>query len=153
VVTLSTPTASVEAPGKAELVAAEARWADAVGASSYRFTYQPQCFCPHDPYVVTVTDGVVTAVRFAGKAQSGQPLPPLTGIATVAAMFRQLHDAYDGGGDDAPPAAEVKVAYDATYGYPSSVFIDWDKNSADEEAGYSLSGFRILTPTPSASAS
>ena len=43
-------------------------------------------------------------------------------------------------------ADEVYVEYHPVYGFPKSIFIDYDKNSADEEHGWSIRNFEVLPP-------
>jgi heat shock protein HslJ len=57
-------------------------------------------------------------------------------------LFAELHRAYD----DAKPAAEVQVTYDARRGFPTTAFIDWDANAADEESGYAISKLGAAPP-------
>ncbi len=129
-------------PGAAALAAAEARW-KAKAPASYSFIYEPSCFCPRTKLLVTVVDGDVTSVT-AAPGQHDDPnafVPPVADTPSAETLFADLRRAYS----DAKPAADVQVTYDAEYGYPASVFIDWDVNAADEETRYGISA---LTATP-----
>ena len=137
-----TPSASpsrTPAPGVEALTAAEARW-KAKSLTSYSFTYEPGCFCPRTKLIMTVVDSAVTSVKVA-PGQSADPyianyMPTLAEAATMETLFAQLRKAY---GDK--PAAVVEASYDPEFGFPTSVFVDWDTMMADEETRYAVSGF------------
>ena len=109
---------------------ARARWA-AADLDDYRMTLTRSCFCPEyyrGPFEVAVDDGEVTAVGFQGREL------PADRVLTVDALFDLLAEAYASG------AARVEVTYDATLGYPTSLYIDQDEQMADEEVGYTVEG-------------
>jgi heat shock protein HslJ len=128
------PSKPTSAPAAA-LAAAEAKWKNNALAS-YSFRYEPSCFCPRTKVVVTVVNGRVTSVKVApGQDAAGAFVPAVADAPTVEKLFADLHRAYGG----AKPAAAVQVTYDAERGFPTSAFIDWDANAADEESGYAIS--------------
>jgi hypothetical protein len=113
------------------LAAARARWT-AAGVDDYSYTLSRQCFCPPEfigPFNVTVRDGAVRSVTREGAPVNTSQVP----IPTVPAIFDEIAAAIDAG------AAEVRVEYDATLGYPTELWIDQDRMMADEETGYSIS--------------
>lgn len=118
-----------------ELAEARARW-QAAGPSHYRFVYEVSCFCPEDargPFTITVRDGAVQEVLFQGR-----PLDPADPRhPTVDGLFAMLGEAFD------EDAELVRVAYDATLGYPVSAYVDYQARMADEELGFTVSA---LTP-------
>lgn len=139
----SIPPLPSASPTPTPLAAAEARW-KSKSLTSYSFIYEPNCFCVRTKLLVTVVDGAVISVKAApGQENIGEPHVPAVGDApSVEKLFADLHRAYD----DAKPAADVQVTYDAEYGFPATAFIDWDTAMADEETGYTVSEL-AATPT------
>lgn len=117
-----------------EYTEARLAWA-ASGVTSYEVTVTPTCFCINRPVVVVVRNGVVESRRFVS---DGQPVPATLAEAypTVDGIFDLIAKA------EREHAASVTAKYDARYGYPLSVYIDWQAGVADEESGYALSGFQ-----------
>lgn len=114
--------------GDPALAAARARWA-ASGPDAYTMTQSRSCFCPRDvtgPFEVTVRDGAVTSVTL-----DGAPVPTDRAV-TVDALFDLIAEAH------ARSAAEVRVSYHPSLGYPTEIWIDYDRQMADEEAGYAV---------------
>jgi hypothetical protein len=112
------------------LETARARW-DAAGVDDYSYTISRGCFCPPEfigPFQVAVRDGaIVSATRDGAAVDTAQ-----VQIPTVPAIFDEIAEAIEAG------AAEVRVTYDATLGYPTDVWIDQDRMMADEEMGYAV---------------
>ena len=52
---------------------------------------------------------------------------------TIPGLFNLIQDAIDTG------AYSLEAQYDAEFGYPTEVFIDYVSNIADEERGFSAS--------------
>lgn len=109
---------------RAALDAARERWA-ATGWTSYRFIFTPSCFCPQDDVTVDVIGG-----RPVGGDDTGQ-------ARSVEQWFDEIETAIG-------TAADVRVTYDDT-GAPSSLHIDVDEMTADEEFGYELVGVEPAT--------
>ncbi len=111
------------------LADARARWA-AHGPDAYTMTQSRSCFCPREvtgPFEVTVRDGEVASVALDGASV------PTDRARSVEALFDLIADAH------ARDAAEVRVSYDPALGYPTEVWIDYDRQMADEETGYTMS--------------
>jgi hypothetical protein len=107
---------------------ARALWVEA-DLDDYRMTLLRSCFCPEDyrgPFEVAIEDGTVAEVTF-----QDQDLPTDRAL-TVEALFDLLDDAY------AQDAARVDVSYHPTLGYPTSLYVDYDTQVADEEIGYTV---------------
>lgn len=144
------PACSVVSPstppeGAAAVQANARKWA-AANVRGYTFTYERQCFCTAEtrgPFVVTVTNGQVASVRrlAGGMTSDGQPMagPEDTrpeNRLRIEDFFALLTGAHRDG------AAEVRAVYDARLGFPTSIWIDRDRQMADEEVGYQLSDLR-----------
>lgn len=111
------------------LALARERWI-ARAPASYAFTMQLACFCAErGPMRVSVVNGAVVSVRPVGSDQElderyrgpYRPIPDLFGVVS-SAIDR--------------PAYRIRAEYDPRFGYPADVFIDFQRNVADEEYGF-----------------
>ena len=127
-----------DAADRRALSRARALW-QRVGPSSYRYVYARRCGeC--SPYAtraawVTVSRGLVVDAAYVEGNEPINEGPQAFG--TVDSLFALVQRAYD------EHAADVRVQYDATLGYPTDVWVDWRRDMADEEGGFSASA---LTP-------
>ncbi|NRF65761.1 hypothetical protein HLB44_02055 [Aquincola sp. S2] len=116
------------------VTAAKQRWLDA-NVRSYRFTYSMSCFCPsRGPIAVTVRDNLVIE---AHAKETGMALPAeeLKSVQTIGRIFDRIDDAY------AHKASVIRVTADQTYGYPTSVYIDYSGGFVDDEVGFTIVEF------------
>lgn len=129
--TTDTPTEPTE-PGSplSDLDDAEARW-EAADLADYEMTYREVCFCPEIIIRVTVENGQVTETVSLSEYERDEP------GRTVESLFAEIRAAIDDG------AASVNAEYDADLGYPTSYFIDFSEEMADEEFGITV---QSLTP-------
>ena len=132
-------TAHGNADPRAALAAARATWA-ARQVAGYWMTLERGCFCPPEwrgPITVTQRAPGEVAMRYAA---SGEPVPAEVRehFHTVAGLFDVVQRALDAN------AAEVRVTYDAAWGYPTTIWVDHDRNVADEEQGYTVTAFEAL---------
>lgn len=98
--------------------------------SSYSFIMGLECFCVETREMrVTVVNGVVVSVR---------PLDTDEELAGPArASFRPIVDLFSVVLDAISRLAySIRAEYDPALGFPSSVFIDYERNIADEEYGF-----------------
>jgi hypothetical protein len=121
-----------------ELVSARARW-NANGMRDYEYVLQQKCFCVLGGVAVRVMvrgGSVVAAVQ----ESTGEPVPAnlASGYVAVEKLFDLLVDAID------RDAYRIHATYDPQFGFPSDFFIDFNQNVADEEMGYTATGFRPL---------
>lgn len=96
---------------------------------SYGYTVRVSCECPTDvtrPVVVWVDRGSVEYLLYQDDG-SPVPLSYASAFPSVEQLFDIIQDAIDRRADD------IEVDYDFTYGYPTSVWIDYDRRVADEE--------------------
>lgn len=115
------------------LRAARARW-ESAAVDSYEMTVQRLCFCGlTDPVRIGVEDGVVISRTVV---TTGQPLatreaeyyPDVPGLFAIVEAAIKDADDFD-------------VAFDATYGFPALISIDWAADYVDDEIVYRIEGF------------
>ncbi len=117
----------------AALGAARRLW-NAQALATYEVDFQRSCFCLERlPVRLSVQRGrIVRVVR----KDNGAPLPreAWEPYLSVEQLFDYLDERARGG------AYEVRVRFDARYGYPLDVWVDTDRQVADEELGFTLGG-------------
>jgi hypothetical protein len=115
------------------LHAARARW-ESTGVDSYQITVRRLCFCGFvEPVRVTVEDGVVVSRTGVG---TGDPVPAIYAeyFPDVPGLFAIVEEA-------AQDADDLDTEFDATYGFPAVISIDWAYNWADDEIVYRTEAF------------
>ena len=134
--------ASANALGnQSEIEQNKEKWQDA-GISHYRYHLAISCFCVFTqdmPLILEVRDGKVVSMEY----QNGKEIDPsLTELfekyATIDRIFAELEAVLNGAAD------EVIAKYDPTYGFPTEVTIDVEKQATDDELYLSLSNFEKL---------
>jgi hypothetical protein len=117
---------------------ARALW-DQVGPRDYTFEFTPDCFCAlgGQRIRVTVDDGAVTTARMISTDAPVEAYLFAT-IPTVPELFDLIQQALDRN------AYRIEASYDGTYGYPVRVAIDYERNTIDEEYGFTITGFASL---------
>ncbi len=123
-----------------ELASGRDRWQKA-GISHYRYNLTVGCFCAFSqrmPLTIEVANGVVQSMAYS----DGTPVPAdqaawFTRYSTIEALF-------DYTGEALKTADEIKVQYDPTYGFPSSVQIDFIKQVMDDELGLTVANFQPM---------
>jgi uncharacterized protein DUF6174 len=119
------------------------KWQDA-NITHYRFELNISCFCAFRdqmPLTIEVRDGQIihmAAVDGTLVLDTDQNYEFYAPHATIDLLFAELDAALNGGADS------VTVSYDATYGFPTEIAIDYSQETADEEMYYSISGFEAL---------
>ncbi len=107
----------------------------------YRFQLAIGCFCAFRsqmPLTVEIKDGqVVSMLDSQGQAVS-EFADTFEKYNTVEKLFDTLNSALNGGAD------KVTVEYNADYGYPQSIDIDYIELAMDDEMGFTISEFEIL---------
>ncbi len=129
--------------GGSELSRNQEKWQDA-NITHYRFQLSIGCFCAFRdqmPLTVEVRDGQIVylaAVDGTLVLDTDQNYEFYAPHATIDLLFAELDAAVKDGADS------VTVTYDATYGFPTEIAIDFSQEMADEEMYYSISGFEVL---------
>jgi Family of unknown function (DUF6174) len=133
--------ASASADGA--LDAARAKWR-AAKLGSYEYGYRKFCECHRDSppeTVVSVRDGKVVNVRH-------RPVGSTTEVPAAEKNF-EYYWTVEGLFELIAAAemrhVEVRARYDATVGYPTEIYIDYDKNLIGDELDLKLTG---VTPLP-----
>jgi major membrane immunogen (membrane-anchored lipoprotein) len=106
--------------------------------ADYTYTLRTSCFCADRgvPVTVTVRDGKVTRASYAHAGwghQAGDRAPDWLRVT--------INDVIDAA--RTPHAASVRVRWPRGQVHPTSVWVDPDANTADEEVGYTI---RDVTP-------
>jgi Family of unknown function (DUF6174) len=120
---------------------AAAKWTS-LHASSYSFHYAMRCFCRPSVGYVTVTDGVVAGWKTDPREPGGpwhEDLPPLDALPTIDKLLSDAARA------EREATGKVQVTYDPDTGVPIDASIDWDKNTLDDELGWTVSDFSVTT--------
>jgi uncharacterized protein DUF6174 len=105
---------------------------------SYSYVVRVNCECPTDvtrPVTVWVDRGSIEYLLYE---DDGRPVP--FSYANSFPSVEQLFDAIQDGIDRR--ADFIDVQYDPTYGYPTSVYIDYDRRVADEELSLTTRGLQ-----------
>jgi hypothetical protein len=112
------------------------------GLSDYDYSFTRGCFCPEEfigPYAVTVLEDSVAAASFRATDLFDIDILEIGRyeeiVKTVDGVFAEIERALR-------EADSFTAEYDAVLGYPTSVFIDWIANAADEEVGYTIRSLR-----------
>ena len=105
---------------------------------SYTYTVRVSCECPREvtrPVTVWVDRGVTEYLLYE---DDGQPVPLsyASSFPNAEQLFDAIQDAIDRG------AQVIDVDYDPTFGYPTSVYIDYERSMADEELSMVTWGLR-----------
>jgi len=105
----------------------------------YEFVVRRNCFCLMGGVAVRVVvqRDVVVAREIDG---TSTPLP--SGLAylypSIDGIFSVIQDAID------TRAYQIDASYDGRYGFPTDVYIDYERRAVDEELGYTMLRFRVL---------
>jgi hypothetical protein len=123
--------ASADDETPAELEASRSLWR-AAQSGDYRFEYQKYCDCNRNAppvTVVTVTGGAISEVHHRHE-DTGSEVPAREGSLdlywTMDDLFDKLARAY-------MLEAQVRVTYDGRFGYPTSLYIDYDQALVGDE--------------------
>jgi hypothetical protein len=132
---------------KSEVEQAREKW-QAANVSHYRFDLFISCFCVFNedmPLTIEVKDGEVVSMELkTGKEIDPQLLDLFQRYETIDKLFDGIEKGFDAEGDDQGPADKVTVEYDATYGFPTKIDIDFIEQAVDDELYLSVSGFEAL---------
>ena len=105
---------------------------------SYSYTVRVACDCTSDvtrPVTVWVDRGSIEYLLYADDNRP-VPLSISNSFPSAEQLFDAIQDAIDRQADF------IDVEYDFTYGYPTSVYIDYDRRTADEELSLTTWGLQ-----------
>lgn len=126
---------SDEVAGYDALLRNRALW-ESKNIESYEYNFQWVCFCLVErtmPVRITVERNRITRVM-AMEENRDLDRKQFSEYRTIDGLFDLITDAYQ-------RAEDVRVEYDGAYGYPTSVYIDYQRILADEELGFSVTDF------------
>jgi hypothetical protein len=106
---------------------------DRKNLSNYEFTLTVSCFCPEavaGPHLIKVVDDTIASVNDKPYDHSTMGL-----LMTIDELFT-----YVGKSIERKPY-QKSITYNSLFGYPESVYFDFEKTMADEEMGYQITGF------------
>lgn len=117
------------------------------GSDHYQINYRATCFCGFiEPVIIEVKEDTVSAVLHPDTKEeymiefSGEMRPVLEVLPgyfkTIDQLFDLAEDALDG-------AAIFEAEYDQDYGYPTTMYVDGNASTSDDEFTYTLSGLEI----------
>jgi uncharacterized protein DUF6174 len=135
--------ASVNALGsQSEIEQNQGKWQDS-GISHYRYDLSISCFCVFTqdmPLSIEVQDGKVVSMQYkSGKEIDPSLLELFEKYATIDRVFGELKAGANGAAD------EIIAKYDTTYGFPTEVTVDVEKQATDDELYLTLSNFEKLS--------
>ena len=116
------------------------KW-NATGPHSYRMVLTRNCACPAPEVVLMVVQNrVVTSRTFV---ETGEAVPPdrAADFPDVPGLFALVKQAMD------EEAFSYNAAYDPTYGYPYTVYVDFVGSSLTDNVSYAVTEFTSL-PQP-----
>ncbi|MDT8323477.1 MAG: DUF6174 domain-containing protein [Bacteroidota bacterium] len=105
----------------------------------YELTQERLCFCILGGQPVRLT--IRGDTLFAGMLLADSSMLPATQLRdyhSVGALFDFVEDI------DAAAVADFQLEFDSLYHFPSRVWVDYDRNIADEEIGYRSYDFKPL---------
>ncbi len=107
---------------------------------NYRYTISNSCFCIPDargPVVIEVRNGQTVSVT---SVATGQPVDPqfFQTYNTIPKLFDVIEDAIK------RRAYSLNVRYNARFGYPTQIDIDYNSQIADEEIFLTIENFQLI---------
>ncbi|MDB5012260.1 MAG: hypothetical protein JWQ25_462 [Daejeonella sp.] len=108
------------------------KWQNA-SIKNYKITEKLNCFCVNtSPHEITVVNNAITKIQ----DEQGRSVPfNNTSLKTIEELFTYTETSLKGN------FAGALVKYNTQYGYPESVYFDFNAGMADEEMGYIISKF------------
>lgn len=125
---------------QSELSQNQAKWQDQAPAH-YRFDLQIGCFCAFRdrmPLTVEIQNGeIVSIVDATGAAPTEQEMEWYAPYLGVDKVFEYAQKA-------STEAAKLEIKYDASLGYPTQLYVDWNEETMDEEVGLDITNLTVL---------
>lgn len=121
-----------------DLAVAMRRW-DARGYQDYQLELGWLCGeCPthwNHHLRLTIRNGIITDVV---DVTAGMAIGEDERTLTVQELFTYIQDAVD------RHAHRVEAKYEPTLGYPTSLFVDWNQTTVDDEGGFAVTSLVLL---------
>jgi len=119
-----------------------AKW-ESQHITHYRYKLQIECFCNFHyfmPITIEVQDGQISSIvdakgiiletRGIGDGRFDE-------VGTVDKLFDLIHEGVKN-------AYSIKPHFDEKFGFPTTIFIDWNQHTIDDERAYMVSDFEVL---------
>jgi len=106
---------------------------------NYSFIVKRNCFCPPQEKIrVVVKNSKVVSSEFV---PSHKPLPTerQKRVMNIDGYFKMVDDAFKN------RYAHIGLVFDKRYHYPKEIFFDSSKEIADDEIGFLISDFKVLS--------
>ncbi|MEH2325667.1 MAG: DUF6174 domain-containing protein [Nostoc sp.] len=108
--------------------------------SNYRYELSNSCFCISDargPVVIEVRNGQTTSIT---SVATGKPVNReyFQNYNTIPKLFDVIQDAIN------RKAFSLNVRYNARFGYPTQIDIDYNSQIADEEKYLTIENFKVI---------
>ena len=119
------------------------KW-DGQNIDHYRFTVAVSCFCPFANVEVTyeVLNGQV--VNQSVQSSPDNPVDEAQ-VSDFYQPYNTIEKVFDYVGRAVNEADETAIEYNPTYGFPTSIEIDWIELAIDDEMYLSVSDFEPLS--------
>jgi hypothetical protein len=129
--------------GGSEFQQNQKKW-DGQNINHYRFTVAVSCFCPFAG--VEVTYEVLNGQVLNESVQSTfEDQIDMVQVSDFYQPYNTIDKVFDYVGGAIKEADETTIEYDPTYGFPSTVSVDWIKQAVDDEMDLTLSNFEPLS--------
>ena len=132
---------------KSEVQQARDKW-QAANISHYRIHLFVSCFCAFNdemPLIVEVKDGEVVSLESAtGKDLNPTNLQYYERYLTIDKLFAEIEKGFKAEGSEEGAADKVEVEYDETYGFPTTITIDFIEEAIDDELYLTVADFEQL---------
>ncbi len=122
------------------------------GLTNYTFTVQKTCFCPQSdslPIQFNIESSQVidssydcSGINFIRPEPLCDERPDSRLNQTVESLFQIIQGGIDNNAD------KITVEYNPTYGFPTSIFIDFIELAVDDEVNYQISDFQPTSNAP-----
>ena len=107
--------------------------------SNYSYELSNSCFCIEDargPVVIKVRNGVTTSITSVATGKDVKEY--FQSYNTIPKLFDVIQDAIK------RKAFSLNVRYDARFGYPTQIDIDYNSQIADEEKYLTIKNFKVI---------
>lgn len=111
--------------------------------SHYQMQVSVSCFCPFgevNPITVIVKDNQVLSMMGANGVEILDTDPLYATLMTYAT----IDNLFDWTGQALADADEIEVSYNATYGFPNNISVDYITEAVDDEMWIEVTNFEVV---------
>lgn len=109
----------------------------------YRMQVGVSCFCPFadvNPITVEVKDGQVISMM----GSNGVEILDTDPLYSILMNYATVDNLFTWAGQALVDADKAEISYDETYGFPTTVAIDYITEATDDEIWVDVSNFEVL---------